>query len=239
VRQTQQVVDLLREVFDDELLGVYLYGSSVVGGLQPRSDVDLFAVLGRPTTNLERRRLCDALLEISGRYPPGEARPLELTAVVQTAVRPWRYPPQMEFQYGEWLRAEIESGKVLTDVQAMARPLFGPPPEVLIDPVPDDDLSRAMVDCVPGLLAELDTDTTNVLLTLARIWFTLTTGSISPKNLAAEWAAKRLPADSRSGLAKGRAIYLGDVADEWAHDLATAESSARELVKEIRRCGSG
>jgi streptomycin 3"-adenylyltransferase len=157
----------------------------------------------------------------------------------------------MELQYGEWLREDFARGVIpapgpnpdlpvlLTEVLRTARPLFGPTPDVLIDPVPDEDLCRAMVDCVPTLLAEVDTDTTNVLLTLARIWFTLTTGTISPKNVAAEWAAARLPAGLRSPLAKACAIYVGDAPDDWAHDLARAEAGAQQLVEEIKRCGSG
>src|SRR6266540_352922 len=34
---------------------------------------------------------------------PGPARPVELTIVVQSEVRPRRYPPRRELWYGEWL----------------------------------------------------------------------------------------------------------------------------------------
>ena len=41
--QINQCVDLLKDVLGKDLLGVYLYGSAVVGGLQKYSDLDLFA----------------------------------------------------------------------------------------------------------------------------------------------------------------------------------------------------
>ena len=30
--------------------------------------------------------------------------------MVTSDVRPWRYPPRMDFQYGDWMRAEFEAG---------------------------------------------------------------------------------------------------------------------------------
>ena len=64
----------------------------------------------RRTTDAERRALVDGLLRISGRWPPIDRRPVELTVVVQADVRPWRYPPVMDLQFGEWLRADLERG---------------------------------------------------------------------------------------------------------------------------------
>ncbi|CAM5721494.1 Streptomycin 3'-adenylyltransferase OS=Streptomyces violarus OX=67380 GN=FHS41_006532 PE=4 SV=1 [Streptomyces violarus] len=94
-------------------------------------------------------------------------------------------------------------------------PLHGPPPAGLLDPVPHDDLRRAIVAGVPELMAELDSDTRNVLLTLARIWATLKTGTIRSKDAAAEWALDRLPAGHRPVLARARAVYLGQEAERW------------------------
>ncbi|MCI0582291.1 MAG: nucleotidyltransferase domain-containing protein, partial [Chloroflexi bacterium] len=38
---------ILREVIGDAVLGVYLHGSAVMGGLRPTSDVDVLAVTAR------------------------------------------------------------------------------------------------------------------------------------------------------------------------------------------------
>lgn len=63
------------------------------------------------------------------------------------------------------------------------------PPE---DLVPPEDLGRAAVASVPRFLANLASDTRIVLLTLARIWVTLTTGAVVPKDAAADWVLERL-----------------------------------------------
>jgi streptomycin 3"-adenylyltransferase len=92
----------------------------------------------------------------------------------------------------------------------------------VIDPVPRGDLDRAMRDVVPDLMADLDDDTRNVLLTLARVWFTLETGTIGAKDVAADWASARLPGGG-DALRRARAGYLGHAADSW-DDEAMAEA---------------
>ena len=72
-----------------------------------------------------------------------------------------------------------------------------------------------MTDELPSLLRDLETDTRNIVLTLARIWVTVVTGEIRSKDAAADWALARLPAEHRPVLARARAIYLGDEPERW------------------------
>lgn len=44
-------LDVLTEILGTDLLGVYLYGSFLVGGLQKYSNIDLFVVNNRLTTS--------------------------------------------------------------------------------------------------------------------------------------------------------------------------------------------
>lgn len=221
--QLDLVLRLVHDVLGAEVAGVFLHGSAVLGGLRPDSDLDVFVVARRRMTDHERRNLLHGLLGISGRGArngePG--RPVELIVVAQGDVRPWRYPPRCEFLYGEWLREEFERGEVpapaimpdlaplITMVLLGDAPISGPPPARLLDPVPHEDLRRAIVAGVPELLADLASDTRNVLLTLARVWTTLATGTVASKDMAASWALDRLPDRHRPVLARARSLYLG------------------------------
>jgi streptomycin 3"-adenylyltransferase len=233
----------VREVLGPDALGAYLFGSAAVGGLKPASDLDVLAVAARPTTLEEKRRLSAWLLASS--RPPHR---LELTIVVRSQVRPWRYPPTTDFQYGDWLRGEFERGEVepaqpaspdLTVLLAMVlladRPLFGPPPAELLDPIPPDDVARASLAEVDDLLAGLEHDTRNVILTLARIWSTLETGVIRSKDAAADWALERLPPEQRAPLARARAIYVGDEEERWDDLAAQVRPHADYVVARISR----
>ncbi|CAM5515791.1 hypothetical protein SRIMM317S_06957 [Streptomyces rimosus subsp. rimosus] len=203
MNQLQEIVELTGGVLRENLMGAYLHGSSVLGGLKPASDVDVLLVSRMSMDGRERRALLDGLLAISGSR--NMARPVELTVVVQSEVRPWRYPPACDFLYGEWLRAEYEAGKVprpepLPDLALLITmtltgdsPLAGPRPAQVLDPVPHSDLVRASVAGVPDLLDDLDGDTRNVLLTFARIWTTLATGQIRPKDVAGRLGPRPAP----------------------------------------------
>jgi predicted nucleotidyltransferase len=247
--QVAAVVRNVRDVLGDGALAAYLHGSAVHGGLRPDSDLDVLVVAARPTTVEERRVLIERLLPISGRRAiGGPARSIELTILAESDVRPWHYPPRIDLQYGDWWRAAFEAGDhepwtnpnpdvavLVSTVLLGARTLFGPPPGELLDPVPREDLVRAMVDGIPDLLADLDDDTRNVLLTLARMLVTIETGDIRPKDAAADHVVDRLPPEERPALVHARAIYVGEAAEDWSDLQALVRPVAERLVGEIRR----
>lgn len=246
--QIERVVSVVRETLGDRAIGAYLLGSSVLGGLRPGSDIDVLVVTSRPTTLDEKRSLIEQLLPISGRGDPtGESRPVELTVVVQSDVRPWRYPPRLDLQYGDWWRKEFNRGELtpwvspnpdlalLLEMALQANhPLFGPPPAQVLDPIPPSDVRLAMFDVIPALLDDLDGDEANVVLTFARIWTTLATGDIRSKDAAADWAILRLPPEHRAVLEHARAIYVGDAADEWSDLMPRVRPHVDHVLKEIR-----
>ena len=226
--QTDDVLRLVEGVLGPDLIGAYAHGSAVLGGLRSRSDIDVLVVGRRRLTDDQRHALVEGFLRVSGGGPAPAPRPVELAVVVQSDVRPWRYPPRGELLLGEWMRDELERGDppetgpspdlapLLTIVLLGDRALLGPPPAEVLDPVPAGDLRRAIVEGIPDLLADLDTDTRNVLLTLARIWTTLETGEIRSKDRAADWVLPRLPAEHRPVLEHARAVYLDEAAPDWA-----------------------
>lgn len=240
--QIERTTDLLRHTLGPDLLGSYLHGSAVLGGLGPASDLDVLAVTRRGLTESERRTLLAGLLEISGLTRA--VRPVELTVVVQSEVRPWRFPPTGDFLCGEWLREAYRAGEVprpapmpdlalvLTMTLAGNHPLTGPPPAELLDPVPHADLVQASLAAVPELIRELEEDTRNVLLTLARIWSTLATGVIRPKDEAAGWALEQLAPEHRPVLEHAAYLYRNrHYAEEtWSPQL---RAGVRPLVAEM------
>ncbi len=246
--QLQEIVGLVDRVLDQQVIGTYLHGSSVLGGLKPASDVDVLVVSGRRMNNQERRQLLEGLLRISG--SPNQARPVELVVVVQSEVRPWRFPSTCDFLYGEWLRHEFEASGppqpqpmpdlalLVTMALAGDHPLTGPPPAQVLDPVPHTDLVRATVAGIPGLLRDLDDDTRNVLLTFARIWTTLATGQITSKGAAADWALAQLPPEHRPVLQHAKQLYLNCRYSEesWTSELmAQVRPHTGQVLAEINR----
>jgi len=247
--QLDETLELLRAVLRDDLVAAYLYGSATLGGLKPRSDVDLLIVSARATTLTERQKLGDALMRISAHPSATDPRrPIELTLVVAADVTQPRLPPVTDFQYGEWLRGAFEDGRVspanandpdllvlLTEVRQHGLVLIGRPAQELIGFVAAATLNQAMVATIPALTApdKFASDTANVLLTLARIWTTLSTGQIVPKDVAADWAIARLAPDESVALEQARATYRAGTYESWDVPIDAANVTAAALLRSI------
>lgn len=236
-QQIKQCVNLLKDILGKDILGVYLYGSTIVGGLQKYSDIDLFVVTDRATTHEEKAKLEANLLQISGIYMKNSKCPLEMTIVNKSEINPWHYPSNFDFQYGEWLRKEFESGNIepwpakempdlallVTQVLLASKTLVGVNPDQLLCEVPYKDFLMATTDALPNLMSDLDNDTRNVLLTFARIWSTVETDTIRSKPAAADWAIDCLPEKYHPVMNRAKAISKGEVEEYW--------DDIRELIK--------
>lgn len=251
--QLARAQSVLQHHLGSSLIAIHLFGSAVESGLQTMSDVDLLVTATHPLTSATRESLGVDLLEVSAWPPTSTLRPLEVTIVVENAINPWTYPPQREFQFGEWLREELLSGQVqnavldhdlaviLTQVRQRNVVLLGPAASELFEPVPTCDFHRALLDTVKLWNEPEDWrgDERNVVLALARIWFSLSTGRIASKDLAANWALERLPEPCQPILATARAVYLGEAidnlatrSDELYEYIRTAKSAIERLTSE-------
>ena len=228
-QQLKDSIELLRTILGSDLLGVYLYGSALVGGLQKYSDIDLFAVTNRATTSEEKAKLVAKLLQISGIYMKSSKRPLEITLVEKRMINPWQYPPHFDFQYGEYLRDSFEKDIIepwenyempdlavlVTQVLLGSETLWGLKPSQLLVEVPYHDFMKAMLHDVNRLTADLEDDTRNVLLTFARIWSTLETDRIRSKPAAADWVINHLPEKHQTVMKRAKSICIGLENEHW------------------------
>jgi predicted nucleotidyltransferase len=228
-QQLENSIELLKMILGHDLLGVYLYGSSLVGGLQKYSDIDLFAVTNRATTSEEKAKLIAALLQISGIYMKSSKLPLEIILVEKRIINPWQYPPHFDFQYGDWLRETFEKGiiepwenyempdlaVIVTQVLLRSETLWGVKASQLLVEVPYHDFIKAMLHDVNRLSADLDHDTRNILLTFARIWSTLETDTIRSKPTAADWVINHLPENHQPVMKRAKSICMGVENEYW------------------------
>lgn len=251
-QQISRCLNLLQDIFGHELLGVYLFGSSIVGGLQKYSDIDLLAVSNRPSTPEEKTKLVTSMLTISGVYQKSLKLPIDMTIVVKSEVNPWHYPLHFDFKYGDWLRKEFEMGNIepwptkvmpdlallVTQVLLASKTIFGPAPNELLDNVPYRDFIKATVKELDSLMADLSWDTRNVLLTLARIWSTVETDTIRSKSEAASWVIDKLPAQFKPVIQRARAICLGEKREYWDDIKSLIQPCADFMVSNINEKAS-
>jgi len=229
--QLSKTLDVIERHLASTLLAVHLYGSALDGGLKPYSDIDLLVTVATNIDGTERQDLMLDLLKISA--PPGvnrDLRALEVTVVVRDDIAPWRYPARRELQFGEWLRKDILEGVVepavidsdlailLTQARQHSIALAGPPAAEFFDSVPESDIFKALADSLKlwNVPSDWAGDERNVVLTLARVWYSAVTGKIAPKDVAADWVIECLPEKHRSTLSEAREAYLGHCEDRLA-----------------------
>lgn len=243
--QIRQACVLLERHLGEALLAIHLFGSAVVGGLKPSSDLDLLVTVRAPLTEPARQALMTELLLVSA--PPSNdalLRPLEVTVAEHAALVPWRHPAHRVLQFGEWLRADLLAGRfeppmqdpdlaiLLTKARAHSIALRGPEAAELLPSVPAADLVAALLDTVAQWNAPGDWagDERNIVLALARILYTAETGQIASKDVASAWLMARLPPDERAILLRARKAYLGEGVD----DLAGTPEALADFILRMR-----
>lgn len=242
--QISQVLSTLEHLFSNHLVSVYLYGSSVLGGLHASSDIDLMVVVDQKLSLTAREMLTDELLVISSFNHPNK-RPLEVTILCQEDFSSWSIPPMCEYMFGEWLRSDIERGNIpqayyepeltllIWQARQYSRTLKGNDAQSTLPNIYFSEVQNAIANCLPNLLKNLDLDLRNSLLTLTRMWFTLQTKMITSKDAAADWAIPQLPKHLRKVLQTAKLDYLYGI-EEWEVSDEEIDSVIIFLDKKVR-----
>jgi streptomycin 3"-adenylyltransferase len=84
-------------------------------------------------------------------------------------------------------------------------------------------------------MSDIDWDTRNVLLTLARIWSTLETDSLRSKADAASYSFEKLPNEYKPVLERAKAILLGETEENWEDINELIEPCAKFMVEQIKK----
>jgi predicted nucleotidyltransferase len=232
--QLDPLVEGIQRVLGANAVGAYLHGSAVLGGLKPRSDIDVIVVTERPLSEEERDGIVALLLELSGK-----PRPIELDVV--------QLPARLDFHYFELNRPKFERGErepwgdraeadlasAITMALVGDTELFGPPPGDVFEPVPRADYRRSVTSYLSEVENDIEWDTRNVILTLARIWSAVATDDVHSKESAAVWALTRLPAEHQPVLERALGAYLGEPEPQW--DLDEVKAYAAHVMAEIER----
>ncbi|HEX6608625.1 MAG TPA: aminoglycoside adenylyltransferase domain-containing protein [Chloroflexia bacterium] len=192
----------VQRILGPDLHGMYLYGSLALGDFTPhRSDIDAVVVTAGELTDAQTAALQALHSDLATRYVPWGSE-LEVTYMPQRALRRYdpadaRYP---SIQRGERLVVEAQDSSGVVQRHVLREhgiTLAGPPIREQIDPVPPDDLRRAVLAMARGWLAGLRADPRPlrhqgyqgyVVMTICRMFYTLQFGTIVSKPAACRWA---------------------------------------------------
>lgn len=228
--QVKLACETIQKIIGEQLNSIHLYGSTLLGGLKPLSDIDLLVTVNTPLSEQQRKILLTEFLIISAW--PGidtQYRALEVTVLLRDTIQHWHYPPKRELQFGEWLRDDINAGIyepaqidpdvaiLITKVRSHHIVLFGDQTEINLPTIPHGDLIQAFIATLDQWNAPNDweNDECNIILALARIMYTLSTNEIASKSVAADWLLAKISVPSHQQLimAAKQTYLTGEVFD--------------------------
>jgi hypothetical protein len=202
-RLLEGLLSRMRQILQERLVGLYLYGSLTTGDFDPRSsDIDLLAVTSSDVSGAQFEALRAMHLEFARENPGWEDRVevAYLSAAALGTFRSERSPiavisPGEPFHMSEAGREWLMNWYV---VREHGVALFGPPAEALIAPITREEFA----ECVRGYVAELSERIKGApdrkgqayaILTMCRALHLHRTGETASKRQAALWAQKELP----------------------------------------------
>ena len=103
---TEKFVEKSKEILRDNLVGLYLHGSAVMGCFNKKtSDIDLLVVIHRDMSVEEKSRYMDMVVELNTLAP---AKGIEMSIIKKSVCKPFVYPTPFELHFSiahlEWYK---------------------------------------------------------------------------------------------------------------------------------------
>lgn len=190
-----------------QLVGLYLTGSLAIGGFNPgRSDIDFVAVTAGEISTAELAALKEMHRRL-GELPNRWALRLEGSYLSAAALRRYdrahRDHPHLSNGSPDLAVERHDTDWVvqLWVTRQHGRRLYGPPADMLIDPIPAAELIAAVRELFFYWWAPMAVDPSHLLpvpyrvyavLTMPRLIYTFTTGTVASKPEAAAWSQENL-----------------------------------------------
>ncbi|HJQ13700.1 MAG TPA: aminoglycoside adenylyltransferase domain-containing protein [Anaerolineales bacterium] len=212
--RVNEVLDILhmnvKEILNDQFIGMYLYGSLANGGFDEHSDIDVIIVTTEEIsadTFSALHRFHKWINEIDSPW----ATQIEVSYMPQVALRRFdptnKLHPHLDRGDNEVLHMMSHESDWIVQRHVLRERgivIDGPELQRLIDPVSRDDLRRAIAGVLPLWTQPILEDPSQIhkrgyqsycVLTLCRMLYTLKQGDITSKPAAVKWALEN--ADQR------------------------------------------
>ena len=235
-----------RSILQDNLVGIYLHGSAVMGCFNPRkSDIDLIIVVERPLTDAVKRAYMDMVFRYNALGP---AKGIEMSIVLRKVCKPIVYPTPYELHFStghlEWYKQDPDDyirrmngvdkdiAAHFTIINHRGRCLYGAPVKEVFAEVPSCDYMDSIWNDIAEAPENITEDTMYLTLNLARVLAYKEEGLVLSKKEGGEWAISHLPAEYHPLINDALREYSENAA--IVYDEALAKRYAEYMIRRIQ-----
>ena len=235
------------EILRDELVGVYLHGSAVMGCFNPRvSDLDLLTVVRGELSAAVRRQYLDMTAALDEIAP---AMGIEMSVVPRRACSPFIHPAPFLLHYSRahtaWYRrdpADYVSKMQGTDPDLAAHftivyhrgvCLCGAPVRDVFSEVPKRCYFDSIRCDIENAEAEITENPVYLTLNLCRVLAFAKENLILSKKEGGQWGLAHVPSRFRALIADALRAYESD--GELSPEPGSAEDYAAYMLEEIKK----
>ena len=202
----KKFVSYSKEIFGNNLSGIYLHGSAVMGCFNPeKSDLDLLVVIREDISEETKRQFMELVVELNKQAP---SKGLELSVVKECVCKPFVYPTPFELHFSNahlnWYQSNpqdyIEKMKG-TDKDLAAhftityhrgQVLYGKEISEVFSPVPVADYLDSIWCDIENAVEEIAENPMYLILNLCRVLAYKKDGLIVSKQEGGEWGLKNI-----------------------------------------------
>ena len=236
-----------QEILEDNLTGIYLHGSAVMGCYNPKkSDLDLIVVVNEPMQDDVKRRFMDMVVEVN---EAGPAKGIEMSIVTKNVCKPFAYPTPFELHFSVahtgWYKDNPEDyidkmkgtdkdlAAHFTIISKRGKCLCGLPIEEVFAPVPKADYMDSIWEDIAEAKEDIVDNTMYITLNLARVLAYKKEELVLSKKEGGEWALNNIPEEYHDLIKEAMAEYAD--AREVSYDYEIAKQYAEYMLQEIRK----
>lgn len=243
----QKFVSCSKDIFGNNLIGIYLHGSAVMGCFQPgKSDFDLLLVVKEDISDDTKWQFMELVVELNKQAP---AKGLEFSIIKEEFCNPFVYPTPFELHFSvahlAWYQSKpqdyIEKMKG-TDKDLAAHftiayhrgeVLYGKEISEVFVPVPKEDYLDSIWYDIENAAEEIAENPMYLTLNLCRVFAYVKEGLITSKQEGGEWGLKNVGRQEFKALIEAALKeYQSNVT--MIFDEAVAQEFAKYMLGEIK-----
>ena len=239
-------VEQSKKILQDNLVGVYLHGSLVMGCFNPqKSDIDLIIVVDKPISVSIKKAYLDMVVHFNALGP---TKGIEMSIVLREVCKPFVYPTPYELHFSagylDWYKEDPDDyiremngtdkdlAAHFTIINKRGRCLYGAPIEDVFAAVPSDDYMDSIWFDIEGAVEEITEYPMYLTLNLARVLAYKKEGLVLSKKEGGDWALEHLPPEYHPLIADALREYSESA--EIVYDDILAKRYAEYVINELK-----